>query len=170
MKKALSLIMVIALVAIILPFALSTNVLAQEVTLSSGDSLADALAQVADGGTIVVDGTVAVTAAPGTHGKTVTITGGELDFTGYEGNLYLGDHITFENITMTFQAGVSPAPAIYANGYQVKIGNSVTMPNPVRIFGGKNGGTTASTKTRSTGAETTPKAMATQSARATPRK
>ena len=112
MKKALSLMIAIALVAIILPFALSTNVLAQEVTLSSGGSLADALAQVADGGTIVVDGTVAVTAAPGTHGKTVTITGGTLDFTGYEGNLYLGDHITFENLTMNFRADVSPAPAI----------------------------------------------------------
>ncbi len=145
MKKALSLMIAIALVAIILPFAFSTNVLAQEVTLSSGGSLADALAQVADGGTIVVDGTVAVTAAPGTHGKTVTITGGTLDFTGYEGNLYLGDHITFENLTMNFRADVSPAPAIYANGYQVKFGEGVTMPNPVRVFGGKNGGTTAST-------------------------
>lgn len=145
MKKALSLIMVIALVAVLLPLAFSTNVLAQEVTLSSGGSLTDALAQVADGGTIVVDGTVAVTTAPGTHGKTVTITGGTLDFTGYEGNLYLGDHITFENIAMNFRTDVDPVPAIFANGYQVKIGEGVTMPNPIRIFGGKNGGTTAST-------------------------
>lgn len=145
MKRAISLTIVIALAVVCFIMGTVAHAEAQEVTLSADGSLSDALTQVADGGTIVVDGTVAVTAAPGTHGKTVTITGGTLDFTGYEGNLYLGDHITFENITMNFRTDVSPAPAIYANGYKVKIGEGVTMPNPVRIFGGKNGGTTAST-------------------------
>ncbi len=141
MKKVLSLIAAIALVAIILPFAFSTNVLAQEVTLSSGGSLSDALSQVADGGTIVVDGTVAVTSAPGTHGKTVTITGGELDLTGLTGDINLGDHITFDNIVLNFTDNA----ALFACGYKVKIGEGVTMPNPIRIFAGKRGAAVQST-------------------------
>jgi len=145
MKKVIFFIMAIALVVICLPMGTVTHAASQEVTLSAGGSLADALTEVADGGTIKVEGTVAVTAAPGTHGKTVTITGGNLDFSGLSGNLSLGDHITFENITLTFAADRSPAQAIYANGYKVKIGEGVTMPNAIRIFGGKSGGTTPST-------------------------
>ena len=135
MKKVLFLITVIILVAVLLPFALSTNALVQEVTLSSGDSLTDALAQVADGGKIVIDGTVAVTKALGTHSKRVTITGGKLDFTGFSGDVHLGDHITFENIAMTFTENIR----LYANGYQVTMGEGVTMANPIQIFGGKDG-------------------------------
>ena len=142
MKKVLSLMIALALVAGLLLFAFSTNVLAQEVTLSSGGSLSDALAQVADGGTIKVDGTVAVTAALGAHDKTVTVTGGALDFTGFSGNVQLGDHITFENITLNFEKDTQ----LYANGYRVKMGDGVAMPNPIKIFGGKKGGTTASTE------------------------
>ena len=145
MKKAISLVITIALMVICLAVGTVAHAASQEVTLSSGGSLSDALTQVADGGTIVVDGTVTVTAAPGIHGKTVTITGGNLDFSGLSGNLSLGDHITFENITLTFAADRSPAQAIYANGYKVKIGEGVTMPNAIRIFGGKSGGTTPST-------------------------
>ena len=145
MKKTISLVMSMALVVTLLLLGTVAYAAPQEVTLSSGEALSDALAEVADGGTIRVDGTVAVTKAPGTHGKTVTITGGTLDFTGLSGNLSLGDHITFENITMTFAADRSPAQAIYANGYKVKIGEGVNMPNPIRIFGGKGSGTTAST-------------------------
>jgi hypothetical protein len=70
--------------------------------VSSGGSLTDAIVKVADGGTIVVDGTVAVTEALGSHGKTITITGGQLDFTGLTGDINLGDHITFDNITLNF--------------------------------------------------------------------
>ena len=141
MKKTLSLMIAIALVAVLLPLGLATNVLAQEVTLTSDGSLTDALAQVADGGRIVIDGTVAVTAALGTHNKTVTITGGELDFTGLSGDVHLGDHITFENITLTFMEDIR----LYANGYQVTMGEGVTMVNPIQIFGGKDGGTAVST-------------------------
>ena len=145
MKKVISFIMAITLMVICLSMGAVTHAASQEVTLSAGGSLADALAEVADGGTIKVEGTVAVTAAPGTHNKNVTITGGELDFSGLSGNVSLGDHITFENITMTFAADRSPAQAIYANGYKVKIGEGVTMPNAIRIFGGKSGGKVAST-------------------------
>jgi len=141
MKKALSWIAAVALVAMVLPFVFSTNALAQEVTLTSGGSLNDALSQVADGGTIVVDGTVAVTSAPGTHGKTVTITGGELDLTGLTGDINLGDHITFDNITLNFADNA----ALFACGYKVKIGEDVTMPNPIRIFAGKRGAAVQST-------------------------
>ena len=145
MKRTLSWVLVIVLLVACLPLGIMTYAAEQEVTLSSGDSLATALTNVADGGTIRVEGTVAVTAAPGTHNKTVTITGGNLDFSGLSGNVSLGDHITFENITLTFASDRSPAQAIYANGYKVKIGENVTMPNAIRLFGGKSGGSVAST-------------------------
>ena len=147
MRKVVSLVLSIAL--IVAMFLLGTIAYAapQEVTLLPGGSLSSALAEVADGGTIRVNGTVAVSANPGTHNKTVTITGGTLDFTGLSGNLSLGDHITFENITMSFAAAAEGKvpPAIYANGYKLKIGEGVTMPNPIRVFGGKGSGTVAST-------------------------
>lgn len=145
MKRVISFIAAMALLVICLPLGTLTRAATQEVTLSEGDSLADALKNVADGGTIKVEGTVAVTANPGTHNKTVTITGGELDFSGHSSNVSLGDHITFENITLTFATGRSPAQAIYANGYKVKMGEGITMNTAIRIFGGKSGGTTAST-------------------------
>lgn len=147
MKRAISLILVIALMVICLPLGFVSQAASQEVTLSEGGSLGDALTEVADGGTIKVNGTVAVTKAPGTHNKTVTITGGELDFSGLSGNLSLGDHITFENITLTFAKAAegSQPPAVLCNGYKVKIGEGIEMPNPIRIFGGKSGGTVAST-------------------------
>ena len=145
MRRAIYLIITMALMVICLPLMTVTHAASQVVTLSEGDSLADALAEVPDGGTIWVNGTVAVTDGLGTHGKTVAITGGTLDFTGYSGNVSLGDHITFDDITLTFKTDVSPVPAIYACGYKVKMGEGVIMPNPIRIFGGKSGGTVAST-------------------------
>lgn len=141
MKRAISLVIAVALTVICFVVGTVTYVNAQEVTLSAGGSLSDALMQVADGGRIVVDGTVAVTKAPGIHNKTVTVTGGTLDFTGLGGDVHLGDHITFENITLTFTENV----CLYANGYKVKMGAGVTMTNPIKIFGGKNGGTADST-------------------------
>ena len=141
MKRAISLVIAIALTVICFVMGTVTYAEIQKVTLSAGDSLSDALTQVADGGKIVVDGTVAVTKAPGIHNKTVTITGGTLDFTGFDGDVHLADHITFENITLTFPENTK----LYANGYTVKMGAGVTMTNPIKIFGGKNGGTADST-------------------------
>ena len=141
MKRVISVVAAIALLVICFIMGSVVYAQSQEVTLSAGGSLSDALAQVADGGTIVVDGTVDVTTAPGTHGKTVTITGGTLDFTGLTGDINLGDHITFDNITLNF----TESSYLYANGYQVKIGEGVTMPNPIRIFAGKKNAAVAST-------------------------
>ena len=75
MKRAISLVIAVALTVICFVVGTVTYANAQEVTLSAGGSLSDALTQVADGGRIVVDGTVAVTKAPGIHNKTVTVTG-----------------------------------------------------------------------------------------------
>ena len=133
MKKVISVVAAITLMVICFVMGTAVNAETQEVVLSAGGSLADALTQVSDGGTIFVDGTVAVTTALGTHGKTVTITGGELDFTGITGEIYLGDHITFDNITLNF----TDKTYLYVCGYRVKIGEGVTMTNPIRIFAGK---------------------------------
>ena len=141
MKKAVSLVIAIALTVVLFCVGTVTHAAIQKITVSPGDSLSDALAQVADGGTIEVDGTVAVTQTLGAHNKTVTVTGGTLDFTGFIGDVSLGDHITFDNITLTFTEDT----CLYANGYKVTVGANVTMPNPIKIFGGKNGGTASST-------------------------
>ena len=142
MKRAISLCVVIALLAICVLMGNVVYAEDQEITLSAGDSLSDALTRVADGGKIVIDGTVAVTAALGAHNKTVTITGGELDFTGLTGDINLGDHLAFDNITLNFTDNA----AVFACGYQVKMGEGVTMTNPIRIFGGKRGAAVESTK------------------------
>ena len=141
MKRTISLVALIALMVICFSMGAVVHAGAQEVTLSAGDSLSDALAQVADGGTIVIDGTVSVTTALGTHGKHVTVTGDELDFTGLTGDINLGDHINFDNITLNFTDNA----AVFACGYKVKIGEGVTMPNPIRIFAGKRGAAVDST-------------------------
>ena len=142
MRKAFSFIIAMTLIAGLVFLGTVVYAAPGEITLSADDSLADALEQIADGGTVRVDGTVAVTQALGAHNKTVTITGGTLDFTGISGNVQLGDHITFDNITLTFTENTQ----LYANGYKVTMGNGVTMTNPIKIFGGRNGGTVASTE------------------------
>lgn len=141
MKRVISVVAAIALTIICVLTGTVAHADVQEVTLSAGGSLSDALAQVADGGKIIVDGTVSVTTALGTHGKTVTITGGELDFTGLTGDINLGDHITFDNITLNFTDNT----ALFVCGYKVKIGEGVTMTNPIRIFAGKRNAAVEST-------------------------
>ena len=131
MKKTLSLLLALALL-------LAFPVGAAAAELTAGDSLDAALAAAADGDTIRVSGTVTV-GALSAHGKTVTVTGGTLEFT--QSTVTLGDHITFQNITLTFPEGAT----LYAGGCRVTIGNGVTLTNPITVYGGKNGGTVAST-------------------------
>ena len=52
MKRVISFIAAMALLVICLPLGTLTRAVTQEVTLSEGGSLANALAEVADGGTI----------------------------------------------------------------------------------------------------------------------
>ena len=140
MRRVICLIITMALMVVLLLLSTVASAASQVVTLSEGDSLADALAEVSDGGTIWVNGTVTVTDNLGTHGKTVVITGGTLDFSSL-GPVTLGDHITFDSIILTFKENSH----LYANGYKVKIGSGVTLTNPIQIFGGANGGSIAST-------------------------
>ena len=140
MRKAISLIIAMTLIAVLVMLGTAAYAASEEVTLSAGESLADALAEVADGGTIRVNGTVAVTEALGIHGKTVTITGGTLDFSDLE-SVPVGDHITFDDITLNFTENTT----FFANGYKVTMGEGVTMPNAIKIFGGKKNATVVST-------------------------
>ena len=55
MRRAIYLIITMALMVICLPLMTVTHAASQVVTLSEGDSLADALAEVPDGGTIWVN-------------------------------------------------------------------------------------------------------------------
>ena len=140
MKKAFSIIIVVTLIAALVILAPMAFAAPEKITLTTGESLAAALDEIADNGTIEVEGTVVVTEALGIHGKTVTITGGTLDFSSFS-SVTLGDHITFDDITLTFTENIH----LYANGYKVTMGEGVTMTNPIKIFGGKNGATAAST-------------------------
>lgn len=153
MKKAFSFIMVVVLVAalvILVPIAFAAP---EEITLNAGDSLSDALNDIADNGTIVVDGIVVVTEALGAHAKTVTIkggaSGGELDFTGLTGDICLGDHITFDKITLKFTENAN----LFAGGYTVKMEEGVDMPNAIKIYGGKREATVVSTNLTLLGGE-----------------
>ena len=83
MKKAFSIIIVVTLIAALVILAPMAFAAPEKITLTTGESLAAALDEIADNGTIEVEGTVVVTEALGIHGKTVTITGGTLDFSSF---------------------------------------------------------------------------------------
>ena len=73
----------VTLVAALMILAPMVFAAPEKITLSTGESLVTALDEIADNGTIEVEGTVVVTEALGIHGKTVTITGGTLDFSSF---------------------------------------------------------------------------------------
>ena len=103
-------------------------------------TLDKALTVVEDKGTISLQGTVAIEAW-NTHNKTATITGGTLDVTAMSTSVNIRDSITFENITWNVASGAS----VYANGYEVTMGENVSWSNEITLFGGGNGTTVAST-------------------------
>lgn len=101
-------------------------------------TLEKALEEVQNHGTIILQGIVKLDSW-GSHGKTVTLTGGTLDASGLS-EMVINDNVNFENITVK-------ASKIYANGYQVLMDENVTMSeNNVYLYGGSvEGSTIAST-------------------------
>lgn len=101
-----------------------------------------AIAEVANNGIIHVVKTVSVTSwgSGVSAGKTVTVTGGTLNFTGTS-ELHLKGHVTFDNVTLTFTEN----DTLYANGHKLVIKENVTLTNPITVYGGKKGGTIGST-------------------------
>lgn len=149
-KKLISIVVVIALMVLgvgvsQVAFASSSNDLVYLSSESGSDSgngteaspfktLDKALATVADGGTIRVVGTYSASSW-NAHGKTVTITGGEMDFTGVPGKITLGglgDTLAFNEITLDFIDDTE----VFANGCKLTIGENVTLTHPICLFGG----------------------------------
>lgn len=102
-------------------------------------TLETALKRVADGGTIHVTGTVSVadTFRFQDLGKSVTISGGSLDFSAYPTgkDINLRDPMRFEGVALLFREN----QIILANGNTLYIDENVTMNNPVKLYGGSNG-------------------------------
>ena len=103
-------------------------------------TLDKALTVAEDGATIALQGTVAIDSWSA-HGKTATITGGTLDVTAMSDSVNINDSITFQNMTWNAASGAS----VYANGYEVTMGENVSWANEITLFGGGNGTTVAST-------------------------
>lgn len=99
-------------------------------------TLERALEKVVDGGTIVLQDTVTLTEWT-EHGKTVTITGGNLDATALY-SLQIYDNVTFINIGLK----VNAEEYICANGYALVMGKGVSLSNAVDVYGGGADGTT----------------------------
>lgn len=95
-----------------------------------------ALEKVANGGTIVLQNSIAIDGWSA-HNKTVTITGDRLDATALS-SLQIYDNVTFSDIDILVNAN----EYICANGYTVVIGEGVSLSNAVDVYGGGYDGTT----------------------------
>ena len=173
MKKTLLLsTLCFALIAVlVLSLALLTGAAESTITVTDGgNTLAYALNNVTDGGTIVIEGTYTIPADFNwtAHNKTVTITGDVLDFTnfGADGHFNINDNVTFSDIELKFAtidwnadnnedaAAKSSSDFkrtnIYANGYRLTIDSTVTFTagatynTNVCLFGGSKGGNVCS--------------------------
>ena len=95
-----------------------------------------ALSKVENGGTIVLQDSVAVGTWT-THDKTVTVTGGSLNATSVP-SLQIRDNVTFIDTSIL----VNASSYICANGYTVVMGDGVSLSNVVDVFAGGDEGTT----------------------------
>ncbi len=107
-------------------------------------TLAYALDKVLDGGIICIDETYAVPKGFTweEHEKTVKIIGNTLDFKALT-ELHINDNVTFDDITLGFNSGET----VYANGYEVTVGEKTTFADGayINIYGGGKNTTVAST-------------------------
>lgn len=104
-------------------------------------TLNKAVALVQDGGNVVVVGTVAATSTPKSD-KTVTISGGTLDFSASSGVTFNSGLVFADGLTLKFVDGSN----IYANGNKVVINEGVNVLGTMNaIFGGGYNTAVAST-------------------------
>ena len=140
MKRLLLISAVLLCFVFILSLSASANT--DTVTLTAGGDLNQAITSVPDGGTIHIEGTYALPSSFSwaTHNKSVTITGGVLDATALSGGLVVGDNVTFADITLTLTAGAN----LFANGHKLTVKETVTLTNPINVYGGGKSGSTIS--------------------------
>ena len=130
MKRIVLLFTVVCLLAVIYPLSVCAD---SSVTVSDAAGFTNALETLEDGGTIHVNGTVALAAdfQWDDHDKSLTITGGTLDFSKLN-DVILGDSVQFDSIKLIFTEGSS----LFANGHPLYIGKSVTVTGEPTVYGG----------------------------------
>lgn len=151
MKKFLSILLAFCMIVTsvaIFPITVSAEGANNSITVNSVDSLNQAVKDIPNGGTIVVDGTIAfadnsahVIYLGSNTGKTYTITGGTLDFTAVNSNsapafINIHDNITFENITLAFDSEKNDF--LFACGYKFTVAETVMFTGTkVCFYGGR---------------------------------
>ena len=149
MKKFLSILLAFCMIVTSMVFVpLTVTAEGASITVNSVDSLNQAVKDIPNGGTIVVDGTIAfadnsahVIYLGSNTGKTYTITGGTLDFTAVNSNsapafINIHDNITFENITLGFDSEKNDF--LFACGYKFTVAETVTFTGAkVCLYGGR---------------------------------
>ncbi len=156
MKKFLAIVLTICMIVTSTAFAFPFTAFAEDanstITVTDVDSLNQAIKDIANGGTITVNGDMIIpesnsgfTFSSGA-GKTYTITGGSFDFSaltssdGERGFVHIKDNVTFENTKFIFDSAKNDY--IFANGYDLTISETVTFEGAaVYFYGGVlNGG------------------------------
>ena len=150
MKKFLALALAFCMIATSMVF-IPMTVAAEDATtiiVNSVDSLNQAVKDIPNEGTIVVDGNIAfedntahVIYLGSNTGKTYTIKGGTLDFTAVNTNanpafINIHDNITFESITLAFDSEKNDY--LFACGYNFTVAETVTFTGAkVCFYGGR---------------------------------
>lgn len=130
MRRILLLFLIYALT---LPFSSILAASNDVINVNIDSDLAAALDAVSDHGTIYIDGRYNIPRdfVWENHGKTITITGGVLNFSEHFG-FSIGDNVRFENITLQFRDNSS----LYANGFDLYIHDDVKITGDVTLYGG----------------------------------
>ena len=152
MKKLLSFCLVVSLIVSSVLVKFSLTVFADDessiITVSDINSFLDAVYDVADGGTVKIDGDIVVPASSSPfiigsdwEKKTFTITGGSLDFSGLtsgdgeKGFVILGENVIFDDVKLVFDSERNDY--LFASGYQLTIKESVIFEGAaVCLYGG----------------------------------
>ncbi|MBE6702169.1 MAG: hypothetical protein E7585_02005 [Ruminococcaceae bacterium] len=165
MKKLLLVCALCAVLALTLSLSIWIGAASDELHVTDTTSLAAALEQAPDNGTVVIDGTYVIPSdfVWPTASKTVTITGGILDFSNWGNNAHLkvNTGVIFSSIELKFATidwnadnnedataksdGSFPRTNIYANGHPFTVAADVTFTSyantNVCLFGGSHGET-----------------------------
>ena len=126
-------LLIFVIIALLLPCFTACDTAPRIVNLTLDGDLADALEQVADGGTIRIETRYNI---PNNfiweeHEKSITITGGMLNFKNNK-DFVLGDGVRFENITLQFEDNSN----LYANGHPLYIHTDVKVSGLANLYGG----------------------------------
>lgn len=145
MKKFLSFLLAFCMIVTsvaIFPITVTAEGANNSITVNNADELKQAIKNVANGGTIVINGEIVSSTTDFVFNsganKTYTITGGSFDFTALtsgdnsRGFVHVKDNVTFENTKFKFDSEKNDY--LFANGYNLTIKESVEFEGAKVIF------------------------------------